>query len=527
MQPSPSAQVLDRTDEYTRPDDTFITRRPIPAPERRAPAAIAFRSLTNQAGWSSFLPRSPWISSWSRTADTIAVLLVLIGIVAYGVVPGGVPQLSEVFAIRVSLKNAVMLGFFAMAWPAALTMAGAYCDDESATFAPVLRRVVIGCTVGSSMMLLVLVTSRTGLLGVMTVPIFWLGAVTATLLVRLATRTGVWFGKVRTTPKHLVIAGTGARAAALWQALQRHPRIQYDLIATVDLPNAVVDEALSGRPTISIDALETFCMRTVVDELVVALPVRSCYPQIERVLQICERAGVNSLYLADSFSPTIGRSQVTRSGGFDVVSIEVVHNDWRTLAKRAFDFVGALGMLTVLSPLFLILAIAVKATSAGPAVFAQERYGYRKRRFKMYKFRTMVVTAESLQHSLEHKNEATGPVFKIKLDPRITPLGRFLRRTSLDELPQLWNVLLGQMSFVGPRPLAVRDVRRFNDAWLMRRFSVPPGLTCLWQIGGRSNVSFDEWMRLDLEYIDRWSLFLDMQILLRTVPAVLNATGAT
>jgi len=159
-------------------------------------------------------------------------------------------------------------------------------------------------------------------------------------------------------------------------------------------------------------------------------------------------------------------------------------------------------------------------------VFGQERFGWRKRRFTMYKFRTMVATAESLQASLESHNEAIGPIFKIANDPRVTPLGRILRKASLDELPQLWNVLRGEMSLIGPRPLPIRDVHRFDDACLMRRFSVLPGVTGLWQVSGRSDLPFGEWMRLDLLYIDRWSLALDFEILLRTIPAVLRGTGA-
>src|SRR5690606_23702383 len=155
-----------------------------------------------------------------------------------------------------------------------------------------------------------------------------------------------------------------------------------------------------------------------------------------------------------------------------------------------------------------------------------DRYGYNRRLFRMYKFRTMTVGAEAMQEQLEHLNEARGPVFKIRDDPRITPIGRFLRRTSLDELPQLFNVLKGDMSLVGPRPLPKRDVNHFQDAWLMRRFSVLPGLTCLWQVSGRSNLGFDDWVTLDLAYIDRWSLRLDFLILLRTIPAVFKGTGA-
>ena len=174
----------------------------------------------------------------------------------------------------------------------------------------------------------------------------------------------------------------------------------------------------------------------------------------------------------------------------------------------------------------LLVAASIKLTSTGPIIYSQQRYGRNKRRFKMYKFRTMVANAEALQEALEEMNEVTGPVFKINADPRITRVGTFLRKTSLDELPQLFNVLRGEMSLVGPRPLPLRDVSRFNESWLLRRFSVVPGITCLWQINGRSNTSFDRWVELDLKYIDEWSLMLDLKILVKTSPAVLRGRGA-
>jgi len=180
----------------------------------------------------------------------------------------------------------------------------------------------------------------------------------------------------------------------------------------------------------------------------------------------------------------------------------------------------------ILSPLMVAIAIAIKLTSPGPIIYAQTRHGLRRRHFRMLKFRTMVANAENLQRMYESQNEATGPVFKIRKDPRVTRLGAFLRKSSLDELPQLINVLKGNMSLVGPRPLPTRDVSQFSEAWLLRRFSVPQGLTCLWQISGRSELGFDDWVALDLQYIDQWSLSLDLRILIRTIPAVLSGTGA-
>jgi exopolysaccharide biosynthesis polyprenyl glycosylphosphotransferase len=194
--------------------------------------------------------------------------------------------------------------------------------------------------------------------------------------------------------------------------------------------------------------------------------------------------------------------------------------------KRVIDIVGSVVLLLALAPLFAIVALLIKFGSPGPILFAQERVGYNKRRFKVFKFRTMVVTAEKQQHMLEHLNEVEGPVFKIRKDPRITRVGAFLRRFSIDELPQLVNVLKGDMSLVGPRPLPVRDVERIDVTWQKRRFSIKPGITCLWQVNGRSNIGFNEWVRMDLDYIDKWSLGLDLVILLKTLPAVLRGPGA-
>jgi lipopolysaccharide/colanic/teichoic acid biosynthesis glycosyltransferase len=174
-----------------------------------------------------------------------------------------------------------------------------------------------------------------------------------------------------------------------------------------------------------------------------------------------------------------------------------------------------------------VVALLVKLTSRGPVFFRQERSGLNGRPFMIYKFRTMVSNAEQLKHELAAMNEMTGPVFKVTNDPRVTPLGRFLRKFSIDELPQLFNVLRGEMSLVGPRPLPVDEVRRFNDLAHRRRLSVKPGLTCLWQISGRNNVKdFKDWVRLDLEYIDNWSFWLDLKILWCTVPIVLTGAGA-
>jgi exopolysaccharide biosynthesis polyprenyl glycosylphosphotransferase len=202
---------------------------------------------------------------------------------------------------------------------------------------------------------------------------------------------------------------------------------------------------------------------------------------------------------------------------------------WPLTVKRIFDFTLSGTLLIILSPLLLTVAILIKLTSPGPVFFVQKRVGYNKRPFYICKFRTMVADAEKKLSDIEHLNEVTGPVFKIKNDPRLTPIGAFLRRTSIDELPQLFNVLLGDMSLVGPRPLQVRDYDLFTKSgenWQRRRFSVRPGITCLWQVNGRSSLPFEQWMELDLKYVQQWSLWLDFEILARTIPAVFRGSGA-
>lgn len=230
--------------------------------------------------------------------------------------------------------------------------------------------------------------------------------------------------------------------------------------------------------------------------------------------------------MSDSFTLTHGRSLAARTSFFaELLPVD----EQRRLAdgcKRTFDIIISICAVIALSPLFLILAIMVKATSRGPVFFTQERYGYHRHRFRIWKFRSMVVNAPQLIQQLETQNEADGPIFKIENDPRITPLGKYLRKLSLDELPQLFNVLMGDMSLVGPRPMTVRDVSLFSDAQLMRRFTVKPGITGLWQVSGRSSLSFEKWMMLDFRYIDEWSFGLDLKILARTVPVVLKRTGA-
>ena len=252
------------------------------------------------------------------------------------------------------------------------------------------------------------------------------------------------------------------------------------------------------------------------------------FNEVADALAACEVEGVEVWLAADFFQTSIARPDFQMIGGKPMLVFRSTPEiSWALLLKNLFDRVAALLLITVTSPLWLLAVIGIRMSSKGPVIFRQQRAGLYGRPFTMYKFRTMGVNAEAERAALEADNQMSGPVFKMDNDPRIFRFGGFLRRTSIDEFPQLINVLLGHMSLVGPRPLPVDEVARIEQSSQRRRLSVKPGVTCLWQIGGRNRISdFDEWVALDLEYIDNWSLWLDAKILVRTVPVVVLGFGA-
>jgi exopolysaccharide biosynthesis polyprenyl glycosylphosphotransferase len=256
---------------------------------------------------------------------------------------------------------------------------------------------------------------------------------------------------------------------------------------------------------------------------------RSFFDQVEAAVRACELEGIEVWLMADFFRTQISRTTFDDFFGQSIMVFRAVPEaSWQGVGKQLLDFFGAAALLILLTLPLALVALLIRFTTPGPIFFRQQRSGLNGRPFTLYKFRTMVTNAEQLQHELAAMNEMSGPVFKLVNDPRITPLGRLLRKSSVDELPQLWNVLRGEMSLVGPRPLPVDEVKRFHDPAHRRRLSVKPGLTCLWQVSGRNKVKdFKDWVRLDLEYIDNWSLWLDVKILCRTLPVVVMGVGAS
>lgn len=317
------------------------------------------------------------------------------------------------------------------------------------------------------------------------------------------------------TRKRVILIGGREETAGVEKALSVGALGEVEIILRVDLketPARMLPELLH---------------ETSANAVLVA-PRQIVFGEIEQAIQACELEGVEVWLLADFFQTRLSQTSVDELAGHPVLVFRTgPEASWQAMVKAGVDFVGSLALICLVSPIMVVVALLVKFTSPGPILFRQQRAGLNGRPFTMLKFRTMVTNAEQLKQELEQLNEMSGPVFKVSNDPRITPIGRRLRRWSLDELPQLFNVLRGEMSLVGPRPLPVEEVRRFDDPADRRRLSVRPGLTCLWQVSGRNQVKdFKEWVRLDLEYIDNWSLWLDLKILLRTIPAVFTGTGA-
>ncbi len=324
-----------------------------------------------------------------------------------------------------------------------------------------------------------------------------------------------------------LVVGTDDRAKRLIDALRQYPETGWLVRGCVSLDPVGPGRSVENTPVIAslADLAEILQGEGVVDEVFFAVPPNRL-DEIGDALEVCESLGVDTRVLVDLYRPAQAHPFVEELFTLPFYGFSPTLTRQGVLtAKRLVDLVGAAILLVLGLPLFLVIALVIKATSRGPVIFRQERSGFHGRRFRMYKFRTMVESAELMRDRVAHLNQMTGPVFKAADDPRLTVVGRFLRKRSLDELPQLVNVLTGEMSLVGPRPLPVYEAIRLKGAQ-RRRLAMRPGMTGLWQVSGRNAVDFDGWMQMDLFYVDRWSPGLDLKILLRTIPVVLRGDGA-
>ena len=437
---------------------------------------------------------------------------------------------SAFVSMRIKVQNfIVFLGLLGI-WHIIFSSYGLYhsrrISSRGSETSDILQATAIGVLISAIVSVFLGISMATPLFLV----VFWLAASLLTITWRLALRYLLGWLRIKgRNLRFMVIVGTNQRGLSFAREIEEKPEYGYRIIGFVD------DEWTRGEklqeqdyPLLAnLKDFPAFLRDHVVDEVVICLPIKSLYDHMRIIVEVCEEQGIIVKVLSGIFDLKSGRLTVEQFGNqaFTVMYTGAM-NGSAMLVKRLLDFSLSLALLIFLAPVLLAIAILIKVSSPGPVFFVQERVGINKRRFRMYKFRTMIPAAEEKLAELEDLNEMSGPVFKIKDDPRITRVGKLLRSWSLDELPQLINVLKGDMGLVGPRPLPVRDYNGFDQDWQRRRFSVRPGLTCLWQISGRCNLPFERWMELDLEYIDRWSLWLDLKILVKSIPAVIKGTGA-
>ncbi len=459
----------------------------------------------------------------------IAILLCSLAVTAWigGKLGKPLDQTSGIVAGLLGLHLPVLIAA-SVSWHLSFRLFGLYEPKRFRRKLEECMDIIKATSLGS-----LLICAMIGLLGSqflnsLVVIVFWLTAMFMTVAVRAAMRFLLTLVRSQgRNLRHIVVLGTNRRARAFAEKIRERRDMGYNVIGYVDDRSADKDgnpiEILCG-----ISGFPEILERYVVDEVVIALPIQTFYMQIKEIMAQCTEQGITVRFIVDKlFDLPNTKSRMEYLEDTPLFSVYMgPEENWAFIVKRVVDFVLSAVFLVLLVPLFVLVGILIGLTSQGPVFFVQDRVGHNKRRFRMYKFRTMKKEAEILQEELEGLNEAEGPVFKINNDPRITKIGKILRKTSIDELPQLVNVLKGDMSLVGPRPLPLRDYRRFQKNWQKRRVSVKPGITGLWQVCGRNDLSFDRWIELDMEYIDHWSLFLDFKILMKTIPVVLSGKGA-
>lgn len=438
---------------------------------------------------------------------------------------------AEFLAVRIKLANALLFMGFAVVWHLVFQVRGLYRSRRIGLLVSEWWDIAKAVALGTLSLAGLALVLRLAAVDRHFLAVFFVAGLVGTVLMRSALR--VVLGEVRRKGRNLrnlVIVGCGPRGARLGAEIWKRPELGYLLLGYIDdMPPP--RSPLHGQPEKLLGGLKdaaSLLANIEVDEVMICLPLRSQYETIARIIGVATEMGLIVRMPADFFGLKLAHAEIEHLDKIPIVTlVEPAPSSPGLVAKRALDVVSAAVALVLLIPLFLIIATAIKLESRGPVFFSQDRVGLGRRKFRMWKFRSMVRDAEARLPALEKLNEVHGAAFKIRKDPRVTRVGRVLRKLSLDELPQLFSVLIGKMSLVGPRPLPVRDVERIPNGWQLRRFAMKPGITCLWQVNGRHEIDFDHWMELDLQYIDNWSIALDLEIMAKTFPAVLRGTGAT
>lgn len=468
-----------------------------------------------------------------KATDSLLLLfaLLLAEVINYAPLSGlnALDYSVDFLAARVKLSNAILCGGLLIVWHVFFNVRGLYRSHRLRSLHEEFKQVWQAAALCAGLLLVAAQIGNWKTIDLRVVAAFFAFGVIFCGGIRYVSRRVMRAMRRRGRYlKTLLVIGGGHRAEQFAEMLAHRHDLGYRLIGFVDSDARYSKNKLAGAPWLGgLGDLAEIVAREAIDDVAVALPIKSHYAEIQKIINLLEEQGIAVHLLSDFFPRHLARCQPLEFEGEPLLFFHSAPAfSWRTEVKRLIDLIASIAFLILLAPIFAVIAVLIKLDSPGPIFFVQERMGYNKRRFMMIKFRTMVADAEARMAEIEHLNEKDGAIFKMKNDPRVTKLGRILRKTSLDELPQFINVLFGDMSFVGPRPLSIRDASRVEQSWQKRRFSVRPGLTCLWQVSGRSNLSFEQWMKLDLEYIDHWSLLLDWWILLRTVPAVLTSRGA-
>jgi len=413
-------------------------------------------------------------------------------------------------------------------WLLALYVMGLYRSQRTAAaLETVIRIAAASVLVGLSLSAIVILLKIGIGVSRLQMGLWAIFSVSGLTLEKLALRALLWRARRRgLNLRFTLLVGGPSEARELHEFLSKHQEWGYRVLGRLSWNGEEERDEVQGLERLgSVDDLSDVLERRSVDEVFLPLqPER--WEDMQRIVAVCEEVGVSVRIKPNTFGAALAKSSVDYMADQPVLMFTTTPTrPGALLLKQIFDSVASFLLIVLLSPLLAAAAGAVRLSGPGPVLFRQVRCGLNGRRFTLYKFRSMVEGAEAMQDQLQSDNEVTGPVFKMRKDPRVTLMGHLLRRTSMDELPQLFNVLKGEMSMVGPRPPIPEEVERY-ERWQRRRLSMKPGITCLWQVQGRAHVNFDDWMRLDLQYIDNWSLLLDLRILLRTVGVVLIGRGA-
>jgi exopolysaccharide biosynthesis polyprenyl glycosylphosphotransferase len=438
--------------------------------------------------------------------------------------------LAGLMALRVTLGNCLLFSVLLVVWHNVFVLCGLYVSKRMTGRRAEMLEVCKATLLASGLLILAARLFHIKIVTFSFVLVFWLTCAGLMAFGRLTARSLLLAVRRRgKNGRFMLIVGTNERAIEFARRITERPELGYQIAGFVDDDWAGIHnfEATGHTRCCAFAGLADFLRNNVVDEAAIYLPLRSYYEHSAQLVSLCERHGIGIRFDLQVFNLRASNSRVQDlEESFQSVTVPGSQKTLPAIAKRAMDCALSLILLVLCAPLLFVVSALVKLTSPGPVLFRQTRVGLNKRQFSIYKFRTMIANAERIQEQLLSMNEMSGPAFKIQKDPRVTPLGRILRKTSIDELPQLINVLTGDMSLVGPRAMSLRDYKLFDQDWQRRRFSVKPGITCLWQVCGRNSIPFEQWMELDLQYIDKWSLWLDLKILAQTLPAVLRGTGA-